>query len=333
MSTNDIQFEVRKRKRVHNEFWTVQFNIDTGNLVKIHAGQHGAHDAIVVGFNDVKDILTGRISQSRFRVVFDPDLGSLNLIDKFKWRPKRNDQTPDWYHWFSIPDWAEPFNTRQDDLTAILFENGVVRFEGSRKWLTQLMEGQFQGNALDVYVTDLSDPHILFGKEKLDIHKLIQVGFEEKRLWSFVDHEIVQHVLYHGQGIRINIPPLIQSFNFFRIKDYYEFTGVIDDHLTLSKPGPGKHVSLYLKDNVVWGQSHYHKGSPVESIFGNLRLALLENEDPNSFLGWVEIPPLLLRQTHPFEVVGNWQSNRPPRVLYKASNVDIGVLTNENTSQ
>jgi hypothetical protein len=61
-------------------------------------------------------------------------------------------------------------------------------------------------------------------------------------------------------------------------------------------------------------------------VFGNLKVAILNNDDPENFHSWSELSALMLRQHHPFEIVADWPYQTLPQVLYKASNIDIGVL-------
>jgi hypothetical protein len=120
--------------------------------------------------------------------------------------------------------------------------------------------------------------------------------------------------------------PVADSFNFVRARQHSEFSEIIDERTILSKTGPGKHLSVYSKNGSLWVQSHYSKGCAIDQLTGNLSVAVLSQPDPDFFVVWAEMPALMLRQEHPFELVSNWPDHVVPSLLYKANNLDIGVL-------
>ena len=178
-----------------------------------------------------------------------------------------------------------------------------------------------------LYITDQGDPHQLFGTVTVNVEEIIERGFWETRLWAFMDHDIVQQILYQGQKIRMNILPIASNLFFTRISTYSAYSGVTDNQTILSHSGKGKHISVFLKDGGVWAQSYYELGSPIDQLVGNLSVAIVLENDPENFVAWAELPALMLRQNYPFELLPEWQYQSRPNVLYKANNIDIGVMS------
>lgn len=321
--SDGIQFELRKRNRRREDFWTVFYNTETGQILNIEPGQHLDSNGLVVSYARIQKILAGHANQNDFKIDFNEKLGALDLVDIKKPNEyKRKKQT--WYIWHSQPEYS---GAALSDFRIILFEeNGIIRVECSREWGQRTKENANRLSQIDLYLTDTEDPHQMLGSVKIDTQDLIERGYWEKRTWSFMDHSIVQQMLYHGQRIRVNVPPVVESVNFRRSKQYFAFSGIIDDQTVMSHPGPGNHITVFVKDGSVWAQSHYEPGCRLDDIVGNIRAGLLWKDDPDNFLGWVELPALMLRQTRPFELVAGWKNPRPPNLLYKANNIDIGVL-------
>jgi hypothetical protein len=140
-----------------------------------------------------------------------------------------------------------------------------------------------------------------------------------------MDHSLVQRILYQGQNVQVNVPPVTQSICFFRSNSYYAYSGITEHQTVVSHQGPGKHVSIYLDGSTIWAKSHYEKGSAIDMLVGNLKLAITADADPENFYSWAELPALMLRQEHPFKVTDDWPYPTLPFVIYKANNLDIGV--------
>ncbi len=323
LDDDGIQFELRTRKKTQPNFWTIFYDTSTGTILNIEPGQTQQPDALVVSYVKIKKILAGIENQNNFKIGYNEKLGALDLLDLRRPQEyKKKKQT--WYIWMSQPENViEPLS----DLSATLFEeNGILRIEASREWGQQIKENPNRMPQFDVYLSDVEDPHMIFGFEKVELQEIIEKGYWERRLWSFMDHSIVQRILYQGQSIRLNVPPVARSVSFRKTKQYFPFSGVVDDQTIMSHPGPGKHITVFVRNNSVWAQSHYEKGSNIDNIVGNLKAGLLWKDDPDNFLGWIEMPALMLRQPQPFELVSNWKDKTPPNLLYKANNIDIGVL-------
>jgi hypothetical protein len=142
-----------------------------------------------------------------------------------------------------------------------------------------------------------------------------------------MDHDNVQRLLYQGLQIRINMPPVASEISFTRVNQYSPFTGIVDESSIISHAGKGRHISVFTKDGGIWAQSHYEKGSAIDHLIGNLKVAVVRDDDPDAFVAWAELPALMLRQHHPFEILTDWQSQGRPSLLYKANNIDIGVIS------
>ncbi len=323
MSDDGIQFELRKRKRTQHDFWTVYYNSETGIILNIEPGQNQTPSTLGVSCARVKKILAGEENQNNFKIDYNEKLGALDLIDLRKPQEyKKKKQT--WFTWISQTEFS---GDAFADLKATLFqENGMLRVEANREWGQHAKENPNILREFEIYLSDIEDPHMAFGFNKVPTQEIIEKGYWERRLWSFMDHDLVQHILYHNQNVRINLPPIARSVSFKRSKQYFPFSGVIDDQTVISHPGPGQHISIFVKNNSVWAQSHYEKGSGLDTVIGNLRAGLIWRDDPDNFLGWVEFPALMLRQHQPFELVSNWNNPKPPNLLYKANNIDIGVV-------
>ncbi len=322
----DIEFELRKRKRRPSEFWSINYDTTSGKILSIEPGQSKFSNSLVVSYPKVKGLLAGITNQNDFRVAFNEKLGALDLVDIKK--PTGFKKRHVWRGWLST---GEYHGDTLSDIRAILFDDtGIVRIETTRAWSTELKEKLDQSQAEDtlpIFITDDEDPHQLFGHTNVKLVDVIERGFFETRLWSFMDHDLVQKILYQGQRVRINIPPVASSLFFTRIKSYSPYTGVADDQTVLSHCGRGKHISVFIKDGGVWAQSHYEQGSPVDQLVGNLPVAVINGTDPESFVTWAEMPALMLRQHHPFEIVDKWPYQSLPSLLYKANNLDIGVMS------
>ena len=321
----DIEFELRKRKKIRQDFWSIKYNVHNGHIESIEAGNKLLPDHIVVSYAKVKDILAGKLNQNDYRVTFNEKLGVLDLVD-IK-RPTEFKKKHVWVGWLST---GESVANILGPLRFILFaDTGTIRVEASRQWSTSLRESMDRRTDLDdipFFISEIEDPHQLLGHDKIKLADIIERGYWEKRLWAFMDHDNVQRLLYQGQQIRINMPPVASEISLCRINQYSPFTGIVDESSIISHSGPGKHISVFAKDGGIWAQSHYEKGNAIDHLIGNLRVAVVKGNDPEDFVAWAEMPALMLRQHHPFEILPNWQYQARPNLLYKANNLDIGVL-------
>jgi len=321
----DIQFELRKRKKVRQDFWSIKYNINTGYIVSIEAGNKLLPDHIVVSYAKVKDILAGKLNQNDYRVAFNENLGVLDLVD-IK-RPTDFKKKHIWTGWLSA---GESVSSILSPLRVILFaDTGILRVEASREWSTSLRETMNkQSDLTDIpfFISDIEDPHQLLGYNKIKLSDIIERGHWEKSLWAFMDHDNVQRLLYQGLQMRINMPPVASNILLMRINQFSPFNGIIDESSIISHRGPGQHISVFTKDGGIWAQSHYEKGNAIDRLMGNLKVAIIKGDDPEDFITWAEMPALMLRQHHPFEILPIWQYQAMPNLLYKANNLDIGVL-------
>lgn len=320
----EIQFELRKRSRKTPEFWTITYDVTTGDIESILPGNIIKSNTVVVSFPKVKRILSGEWNQNDFKVAFNENLGAIDLVNIRK--PLEFKKKKTWQGWLSAAEYqGDPIS----DIRIILFnDTGILRIESTRVWATRLKEkSELTESSTPLYITDQSDPHQLFGTVNVNIEEIIERGFWETRLWAFMDHDIVQQVLYQGQQIRMNISPIATNLFFTRVSTYSAYSGVADNQTVLSHPGQGKHVSVFLKDGGLWAQSYYELGSPIDQLVGNLSVAIVLENDPDNFVTWAELPALMLRQHHPFELLPKWQYQSRPNVLYKANNIDIGVMS------
>ena len=323
-----IQFELRKREKKRNEIWSVKYNIHTGQILAIEPGATTDNDRLVLSFARVRELLEGKKNQANFRVGFNDVIGALDLIDVRSPKPVSNSKTKQRNRgWLTIGEYQGDTDA---DLRAVLFnDHGILRIEASRLWASGAKEAlahEDSTEAIPFFITDMEDPHQLLGHGEIKLTDIVERGFWETRLWSFIDHEIVTRILYQGQRIRINLPPVAQEMFFTRLSQYSEFTGIIDDQTIMSHIGPGKHVSLFVKDGALWAQSHYQPGCSIDQLKGHLQIAVINGCDLESFVSWAWLPALLLRQPQPFEVLPDWSHQQPPSALYKANNIDIGVL-------
>lgn len=322
----DIEFELRKRKKVRQDFWSIKYDVNTGYIESIEAGNKLLPDHLVVSYARVRDILAGKLNQNDYRVTFNEKLGALDLVD-IK-RPTEFKKKQVWTGWLSA---GESNLNISSPLRVILFgDTGILRVEASREWSTSLSENmnrQTDLNNVPFFISDIEDPHQLLGHDKIDLIDIIERGYWEKRLWAFMDHDNVQRLLYQGLQIRINLPPVASEISLSRINQYSAFTGIIDDSSIISHVGRGKHISVFAKEGSIWAQSHYEKGSAIDHLVGNLKVAIVKGDDPEDFVAWAELPALMLRQHHPFEILPNWQYQDKPNLLYKANNLDIGVMS------
>lgn len=321
----DIEFELRKRKKVRQDFWSIKYNVHNGYIESIEPGNKLLPDHLIVSYAKVKDILAGKINQNDYRVTYNEKLGALDLVD-IK-RPAEFKKKHVWVGWLST---GEANLNIFSPLRVILFnDTGIMRVEASREWSTSLRETMDRRTDLEdipFFISDIEDPHQLLGHDKIKLVDIIERGYWEKRLWSFMDHDNVQRLLYQGLQMRINMPPVASELSLSRMNNYSPFTGIIDESSIISHTGKGKHISVFTKDGGIWAQSHYEKGSAIDHLVGNLRVAIVNGNDPESFVAWAELPALMLRQQHPFEILSDWQYQSRPSLLYKANNIDIGVL-------
>ena len=322
----EIQFEVRTRKKQRQEFWSVFYDVANGKIKSIEPGQHTVAGALVVNYVRVKSLLAGTTNQNDFRVELNENLGSLDLVDTR--RPSEYRKKQVYQGWLSA---AETLESTTSPLRATLFaDTGFIRFEASRQWTTKVKEN-FDKNSIDshipFFISDSQDPHNLYAADQIDLQEIIERGFWEKRLWAFADHALVQKILYQGQTIRINMPPVAAGLQLHRIRQYSQFSNIIDEKTVMSKAGRGKHITIFQKEGGLWAQSHYEKGGEIDRVNGNLTVAILSQADPDYFSCWAELPALMLRQPYPFELLPLWAYNSTPSVLYKANNLDIGVIS------
>ena len=321
----ELKFELRKRSKQRQEFWSIFYDKHSGRIKSIEPGQLNSSSAIVVNYSRVKKILSGETNQNDYRIALNENVGALDLVDIR--RPAEYKKKQIFRSWLSAgeTDAYEPTHIR-----AILFaDTGHIRFEASRAWTTRVKEGQDKNmvsESIPFFISDIEDPHNLFGHDHINLQEIIERGFWEKRLWAFMDHSIIQKILYHGQEVRINMPPVASGLSFVRSPIHSPFTEVIDEKTVMSHTGQGKHISVFAKDGSLWVQSHYHTGCPIDTLQGNLTVAVLHGPDPDYFHCWAEMPALMLRQHHPFELISNWPAHVTPSLLYKANNLDIGVL-------
>lgn len=321
----ELKFEVRRREKKRAEFWQVSYDEHSGKIKSIEPGDKQLAGLLVVNYARVKKILAGESNQNDYRVSLNENLGVLDLVDIR--RPTEYMKKQLYQGWLSA---AETDTYEPAPLRATLFvDTGHIRFEASRTWTTKVKHGldrNIMSDSIPFFISDAQDPHNLFGHDSINLAEVVERGFWEKRLWAFMDHDIIQKILYHGQEVRINMQPVADGLNFVRTQQHSQFSEIIDEQTVLSRTGPGKHLSVYSKDGSLWVQSHYAKGCAIDQITGNLSVAVLSQPDPDFFVAWAELPALMLRQEHPFELISNWPDHVVPSLLYKANNIDIGVL-------
>jgi len=322
---SELKFELRRREKKTSEFWSIFYDEQSGRIKSIEPGQTQQAGSLVVNYSRVKKILGGQTNQSDYRVALNENLGVLDLVDIKK--PAEYKKKQIHRGWLSAGETNE-FTT--SPLRATLFlDTGHIRFEASRTWATSLKENLDRNtinDSIPFFISDTNDPHNLFGNDNINLAEIVERGFWEKRLWAYMDHAIIQKILYHDQKIRINMPPIADGLSVLRIQQYCQFSEIVDEKTMLSKAGPGKHLSIYARDGSLWAQSHYQKGCAIDQLTGNLSVALLSQPDPEFFVAWAELPALMMRQEHPFELISNWPDHMVPSLLYKANNIDIGVL-------
>lgn len=322
---SELKFEVRRREKKRPEFWSILYDEHSGKIKSIAPGQVNNAESLVVNYSRVKKILAGETNQNDYRVALNENLGVLDLVD-IK-RPAEYKKKQVYTGWLSAGE-TDKYATAP--LRVILFsDTGHIRFEASRQWTTKIKQGLDRntiGDNIPFFISDIEDPHNLFGHNIINLVEIVERGFWEQRLWSFMDHSVIQQILYHGQELRINMPPVANGLNFVRVAYHAPFSEIIDEKTIISKVGRGKHISVFVKDGSLWAQSHYEKGCAIDNMSGNLQVAVLSQPDPDFFISWAEMPALMLRQHHPFELVSNWPDHMVPSLLYKANNLDIGVL-------
>lgn len=321
----ELKFELRKRTKQQHEFWSILYDKHSGRIKSIEPGQTANSTAIVVNYSRVKKILSGEANQNDYKIALNENIGALDLVDTR--RPTDYKKKVVFQSWLTAGE-TEVYESTP--LRAILYvDTGHIRFEASRIWTTRIKEGRDRDiidDSIPFFISDAEDPHILFGQSNIQLQEIIERGFWETRTWAFMNHGLVQKILYHGQKVRINMPPVANGLSFIRSPTHSPFTEVIDEKTIISHVGQGKHISVFAKDGGLWAQSHYYAGSPIDNLQGNLTVAVLNGPDPEYFHSWAHMPALMLRQHHPFELVSNWPSHVTPSLLYKANNLDIGVL-------
>lgn len=317
----DIKFAIRKRKKVKQEFWSVEYN-DNGNITKISPGIQSENPrSLVVSYAKIEKILSGSDSQSNYIVTTNEKIGALDLVDKsslpaYKIGGQNNNQ------WHSTSLYEE---SNDPELKFVLFpKKGIIRIEPNRIWVTRTAENK-QTEPINLYITDSTDPHIYLGNIDVKLQPLLEKGYTEFSLWDLIDPLVIDDIIHKDKNIRLNFPKISSGVLFVRAEKYYPFNGTSEQQTIISHPGPGTHVTLYVRDNTIWAQSHYTPGCPIDDITGNIKGALVKGNDPDYFVGWVELPALMLRQNAPFELSTNWPDNTPINLLYKANNLDIGV--------
>ena len=321
---SELKFELRRRQKTQPEFWSVIYDEHNGKIKSIEPGRAKLANSLVLNYARVKHILSGSINQNDYRVSFNENLGALDLVD-IK-RPAEYKKKHVYRGWLSA---SETTDYESASIRAVLFiDTGHIRFEASRVWTTKIKQGLDKDIVADIpfFISDTEDPHLLFGHDNIKLSEIIERGFWEKRLWAFMNHDLVTRILYQGQEVRINMPPVARSLTFNRTLHHAPFTEIIDEKTVISHAGPGKHVSIFAKDGSLWAQSHYITGCAIDQLVGNVPVAVLSAADPEYFVAWAEMPALMLRQPHPFELIANWPEHITPSLLYKANNLDIGVL-------
>ena len=203
-------------------------------------------------------------------------------------------------------------------------EKGIVRVEPNRIWTTRATENKAT-MPLKIYITDSSDPHIYFGNIDIAIGQLMEKGYAEFSLWDLIDPSVIHDIVHNDKDVRLNLPQVATGIVFVKTEKYYAFNGTSELQTIISHPGPGTHITLYIKDGKVYAQSNYTAGSAIDELTGDLKGALITGDDPDNFVAWVSLPALMLRQNVPFEISTNWPNNTPINLLYKANNLDIGV--------
>ena len=321
----EIKFELRKRVRQRNEFWSITCDVGSGRIRSIEPGQSSLANCLIVSYAKVKGILAGHTNQNDYKIAFNEKLGALDLVNIT--RPNDFVKKHVWKGWLSTAEYqGDPLS----DIRVILFnDTGIIRVEATRMWATEFKEkldAESADDKLPLFITDSEDPHQLYGYVNVNLAEIIERGYWENRLWSFMDHGLVQQILYHGQQVRVNSPPVANSQFFTRINQYSPYRGVTDDQTIISHNGRGRHISVFIKDGGIWAQSHYEQGSAIDHLIGNLSVAITRTDDPDDFHSWAELPALMLRQPYPFKLVEEWPYRSPPHVLYKANNLDIGVM-------
>lgn len=316
----DIKFSIRKRKKAKQEFWSVEYN-DKGNITKISPGvQADNPSSLSVSYSKIQNILSGAESQSNYIVTINEKIGALDLVDRrsiSEYKVSENNYN----QWHSISLYEESENP---ELKFVLFpDKGIIRLEPNRIWTTRAMENR-QSEPLKIYITDSTDPHILLGNIDIKLQPLLEKGYSEFSLWDLINPLVIDDIIHKDKNIRLNFSKISKGVVFVRAEKYYTFNGTSEMQTIISHSGPGTHITLYIKNNTLWAQSHYTPGCPIDDITGNIKGALIKGDDPDYFVDWVELPALMLRQNTPFQIA-NWPDNTPVNLLYKANNLDVGV--------
>lgn len=321
---SDIKFEVRTRKSKALNFWSVFYDLESGEILSIVPGEHKTANALIVSYAKIKDLLSGRANQNNYRIKFVEELGAIDLVDYSSVQDMLRKK--DWITWLGA---REKEGDPVSSIRVLLFnDTGIVRIEADPAWTTALREEFNEDvikNTIPLYISDEQDAHIVFGIINVKLADIVEKGYWENRLWAFMDHGLVQRILYQGQRIQVNIPPVTHSISFFRSNSYYAYSGITEHQTVISHLGVGKHISIYVDNGTIWAKSHYEKGSAIDLLVGNLKLAITSDVDPEYFYSWAELPALMLRQEHPFKVTDEWPYSTLPFVIYKANNLDIGV--------
>ena len=315
----DIKFTVRKRKRKVEDFWSVEYRND-GTITKISPGRQLDNPrSLNVSYSKIEKILRGKDSQSNYIVAINDKIGALDLVNK---RSSYKIEE-EWNAWHSVSLYEKNDNA---ELKFVLFsDKGIVRLEPNRIWTTSALENKLS-EPIKLYITDSTDPHIFLGNINIKMQSLLEKGYAEFSMWDIIDPLVIDDIKNKDRNIRLNFPKNSKGIVFVKAEKYYSFNGTSELQTIISHPGPGTHITLYVKNNTVWAQSHYTPGCPIDDVTGTLKGALVKGDDPDCFVDWVEFPALMLRQDSPFEVSFNWPDNTPINLLYKANNLDIGVV-------
>jgi len=307
------------------KLWTIIYEPIRGAIRSIVAGHKNVDNSLVVPLARVTRILAGTSNQNNYRVLFNEKLGVMDLIEITGLAAlKKKIAAP---AWLTV---AEGQYAQSAGLHATLFSNnGVLRIEATRQVIRQCKEMLSKGrinDKLSIFMTDESDPHILLGRLDMTLTELLEHGHCDVILWSVINHDIVSEILYRNKRVRINMPQVAGSISFVRTNEYVRYLGTVEDHLTMSHRGNGKHITIFLHEGKILAHSHFAIDSPINTCVGNMNIALLNGDDPNMFVKWATLPALLLRQPEPFEIAAEWPNDMPLHVLYTTHNLDIGVL-------
>lgn len=314
--SEEIRFEVRKRQR-RQHFCTVCYDPANGRVLSVESGENVGQNRLVVPLDRVRNILLGKESQDHYLVTFNKSSKVMELTNVYK----PVDFDPYWKKWLSESE----SESNDADLTCLILENRILRVEANRNWCDSLKGDLENLRRVSVYLTEKEDPHEYLGKVDIPVSELVDQGYAERRLYSFLSPGQVDALVAGRIDLRVNVPPLAKSIALVRKDRYFPYAGCNDDQTSVGHPGRGRDITIFVEDSTLWAQSHYHVGSPIDMLSGSLRIATFA-DDPEDFLGWHDLPVLLLRQNEPFVLAKDWHHMRPVNVLYKQSKIDIGVL-------